>query len=183
MNLPFRPILGVVGITVGLIGITRASQADIFHPTDEPVSYSTAHLKQPGAKIVVVAETKLDPVTFSLNSFAGKYRVVRVEVMNLTDERIDLDPAHDRFVARVGRDRLVTGVLSLVTADGATWDKIDEQRRKSLAYPKTLDRRARITIYVFFPADELIDLPLGFEWSVGDGNRSFDLRRPLAKKR
>jgi hypothetical protein len=106
-----------------------------------------------------------------------------VEVMNLMDERIDLDPAQDRFVARVGRDRLVTGVSSLVAADGATWDKIAEQRRKSLAYPKTLDRRARIKIYVFFPADELIDLPLGFEWSVGEGNRSFDLRRPLAKKK
>jgi hypothetical protein len=177
MNLPLRPILGVAGITVGLIGITRSIQADIFHSTDEPVSFSTAHTKQPDEKVVLVAETKLDPVTFSLNSFGGKYRIVRVEVKNLTDERIDLDPAQDRFVARVGRDKVVTGVLSLVAADGATWDKIDERRRKSLAYPKTLDRRARITIYAFFPADELIDLPLGFEWSVGDGNRSFHLTR------
>jgi hypothetical protein len=167
-----------------LLALAQTGLADGSRPSDAFDSYSTAHAERfSKEKVVLVAETKLDPATFALNSFAGKYRIVRFEVKNLTDDRIELDAGRDRFVARGGTDKVVAGVLNLGTVDGTTWDKIDKERRNKLAYPKTLDRQASIAVYVFFPADQLTDTPRSFEWTIAESNRTFKLTKPPTFKK
>lgn len=179
-----RKLVGLAGLAACL-SLVQSGRAE-NNRKNSPVAFSTAHALPPGVpRGPLSAETKLDPVTFALTAFEGKYRIVRVEVENLTNDRIDLDATTDKFVAYLDKENKnpVSGVLDLVAAgDGALWDKISEERRKLLAYPKTIDRKATLSIYVFFPRDQLSDLPWNFEWKVTAGDRTAQLKRPPIAK-
>jgi hypothetical protein len=177
-----RKLVGLAGLAACL-SLAPSGRADSNSRADLPVSFSTAHVKDPPVNPVLLVETRLDPVTFALTAFEGKYRIVRVEVENRTNDRIDLDAASDKFVAQIDPNKTASGVLDLSVADGTLWDKIDKERRKLLAYPKTIERKARVSVYVFFPRDQLPDIPASFEWKVADGSRTFQLHRPPPTKK
>ena len=175
-----RTLVGLVGLAACL-SLAPGGRADDNRRTDLPVLFSTAHSANPDG--VLFAETKLDQVAFPLTAFAGKYRVVRVEVTNRTNDRIDLDAAADKFVALTDANKSVPGVLDMSVADKEAWKMVGEKHRKLLVYPKTVERMATFSVYVFFPRDQLPDLPSGFEWKVADGNRTFQLGRPVPAKK
>src|SRR5688572_27203604 len=95
-----RPALSFAGLVVGLAALIQPSRASESEAPAAFKRYSTAHVKPRPAKEDLAVTSELDPVTFPLNAFAGRYRIVRFEIRSQTEDRLDLDSAKDRFVAR-----------------------------------------------------------------------------------
>src|SRR5262249_52109711 len=65
---------------------------------------------------------KIEEVTFQLNSFHDKYRIVRMRVQNYTDGRVSLSKEKDQIKARDSADRVsATGILDLSREDPMLW--------------------------------------------------------------
>lgn len=110
---------------------------------------------------------EIDPVLFRLGTFAGKYKVLRMEVENFGQRAIELNPSRDAvYVHFDGRDRPVVGILDLSRADPETWNHLPLDLKIALAYPQGIEPQQPRVVYVFLPAPDLDDLPSEIDYRI-----------------
>jgi hypothetical protein len=109
---------------------------------------------------------EIDPVLFRIGTFAGKYKVLRMEVENFGRSAIQLNPSRDAISVHFpGRDP-VSGVLDLSRADPETWNLLPLDLKIALAYPQGIEPRQARAVYVFLPAPDLDDLPSEIDYRI-----------------
>lgn len=130
---------------------------------------------------------ELDAVTFPLTTWEGKYRIVRVKIANRGKTPLVLSSTKDTVVATVpgkspADSKSVSAQLIPSSSVPEIWDKLDQFVRERLAYPKSLPAGETKCVYLFFPAKELTDLPLGVSWHISSLNKTVLIQPPEPTK-
>lgn len=145
---------------------------------------------EPGASYTNQCEfsTEIEPLTFQLNSFKNKYKVVRIRVANHRSEAIKLSYEKDAVELELTDGSAVSGTFNLRDQDAAVWDALSDDMRAELAYPLSI-RASRtdgltafrpevVYLFAFFPADKVTTTPRSFRYSIDSLKRTVILRDP-----
>jgi hypothetical protein len=144
-----------------------------------------------GTAMIGTAESRfsitIEPVSFNLNSVAGKYKFIEISVENRSTTPVTLSSDQDRFEAVIN-GQTVQAILSLQRADSVLWDSFTAARRKDLAYPVRINAAAvgrntvpeYVSLFVFLPADRTPDVPTEFHFTIASLGATVTLRKPPA---
>lgn len=147
---------------------------------------------EPGASYTNQCEfsVEIERVMFKLNSLKDKYKVVRIRVENRMSAPIMLSADQDAIELVIGNGNVVRGTFNLRGQDGALWDSLSEDMRKSLAYPLSIrgvkgdgvNSRQPEVIYVlaFFPADKVPEMPRSFRYTIQGVGKTVKIELPPA---
>ncbi len=131
---------------------------------------------------------EIEPVTFLLNAYKDKWKVITIKVDNRRIEPIRLSAEEDGIELVLNGGRVVKGTFQLRMQDGPAWDSLSDESRRDLAYPPSIraakveSRRAEVVyLFAFFPAREVTGVPHIFRYSIQ--KRTVTLSKPsLAAK-
>ena len=141
-------------------------------PSGPPVSYVMASEgPRDGAVEAVIS---LDRVLFALNTVGTGLRVVPVEVGNDSDERVPLSRSADRITAMV-ENRPVKGTFTLSEADPEYWEGLSQDVRRWVTYPVEIGRGRSQTLYAFFDATEIQEMPDRFILGIASFDEDLEL--------
>jgi len=132
----------------------------------------------------------LEPVSFAVNSVAGKYKLVEVSIENRGTTPLVLSSDQDHFDAVIN-GQVVPAVLSLQRADSVLWDSYSISTRKDLAYPLRVGAAMAavggrdivaeyMSMFVFLPADRVSGIPTEFRYTIASLGTTVTLRQPPA---
>jgi hypothetical protein len=111
-------------------------------PTRTLVGFAT------GDSFMVQLAWAYDPILFQLTSFRGKYKVVRIDLVNKGQKTFLLSAADDRLVALIS-GRAVPMILDLGAGDREAWDSLGDEMRRNLAYPAKIDPGEQATVFAY----------------------------------
>jgi hypothetical protein len=127
------------------------------------LSFATSHMGE------MCFLTQIYKVEFYLNSVQNKYKILRIDIDNLSDRTLELSSDKDKFELWVdtnhGRTK-VEGILDLSSKDQNLWDSISQDIRELLVYPERVSKGESENIFVFIPLPELKELPLEFFYKI-----------------
>ncbi len=131
---------------------------------------------------------ELEPVTFELNAFRDKYKVVRIRVENWRKDRLKLSLEQDTIELQSAQGQVVPGTFNLRVWDPVAWDSLSETLRDALKYPLSIpsasaqespSRRAAVVhLFAYFPADQVTSLPHLFRYKIQSAGKSVTLEKP-----
>ena len=132
--------------------------------------------------------TEIEPLTFQLNSFKNKYKVVRIRVANHRSEAIKLSYEKDAIELELTNGSAVPGTFNLRDRDAAVWDALSDDMRSRLAYPvsirasqsrgPTAFRPEVVYLFALFPVDTATTTPRSFRYTMDSLKRTVILRDP-----
>jgi hypothetical protein len=152
-----RHCLLSVFLAAALLGFLQAPDAAGAGATGNKLPTRSLVGSATGDAITVQMVWQYDPVLFQLNSFRGKYKIVRIDVSNNGQKPFVLSAVNDRLEAVVA-GRAVPAILDLGAGDPEAWDAIAEEMRRNLAYPTQVKPGEREAVFAY-----LKDLPAGAE--------------------
>ena len=133
---------------------------------------------------------ELEPVTFELNAFRDKYKVVRIRVENWRKDKVKLSLEQDTIELQSAQGQVVQGTFNLRAWDPVAWDSLSEAMRDALEYPLSLpaanpqessSRRAAVVyLFAYFPADQVASLPHLFRYRIQSAEKTVTLEKPGA---
>lgn len=109
----------------------------------------------------ILARIRLDPVLFALNTVGDSHRVVPVEVRNESPEPLFLSRSADQITATVKGEE-IQGSFVLSEANPEFWDALDQAVREWITYPDEIRTGDTGTLYAFFEASEMDEMPESF---------------------
>jgi hypothetical protein len=121
---------------------------------------------------------EIERVSFLLSACQDKYRIVRIRVDNQTTKPIDLSRAKDAIDLNPPQGAAVHGVLDLSKVDPQFWDSLDKDTRKALAYPKSIEAKQLVYLFVFFPKDQVTSLPGSFRYRITSLGKTIEITPP-----
>jgi hypothetical protein len=89
-----------------------------------------------------------DPILFQLTSFRGRYKVLRIDLINTGQKTLVLSVASDRLVALISGSA-VPAILDLGAGDPGAWDSLADEMRRNLAYPAKVDPGEEATVFAY----------------------------------
>src|SRR5262249_48921917 len=103
---------------------------------------------------------ELEPILFQVESIQGKYRVIRINIRNLSQSALNLSLQKDSIQVRVG-SRLVNGSLDPAGLDSSWWDGLPVGLRTALAYPDQAGIKGgeEENVFAYFPVADLAAPP------------------------
>lgn len=180
-------IVAVIAVLAGFIAYPVAQAEVSGASVSRTVSYRADLQVESEAGEPCSFSISLDPVLFGLHTLQGKYRVVRILVSNRSGKPVTLSPRADRLKVRLHDGREVDAILNMQQADPTIWDRLSDEVRRALAYPKSIPagdesavgRGSQVAFFVFLPV-EVADPPKSFELSIDSLHRSVVIDRPPA---
>jgi len=147
---------------------------------------------EPGGSLTNRCEfsTEIEPLTFQLNSFKNKYKVVRIRVANARSEPVKLSHERDAIELELNDGNIVAGTFNLQADDPAIWDALSDEMRDRLAYPLSVHasrtdgpivlRAEVVYFFAFFPADKITTPPRVVRYTLESLKKTVDLADPSA---
>jgi len=126
-----------------------------------------------------------NPAIFYLGTVNGKYHVLLIRVDNGTDMPLNLAKDQDTILLRFDHGQVVKGLLAV---DPATWEGLENEVRRAVAYPKVVPPHEEEGICVFVPVSDVIgqqkrlEMPGLVIYNIKSLGRPVELRQPLYLK-
>jgi hypothetical protein len=95
------------------------------------------------------------PIIFYLGTVNNKYHVLLVRVMNHTHAPLKLTKDQDTVELQFSDGQSVKGMLNLPAVDHATWDGLETEIRKAVAYPEAVEPGEEEGIYLYVPVGDV----------------------------
>jgi hypothetical protein len=111
-------------------------------------------------------DAELEPLLFRLGTVKDRYHVVRIRIRNDGDRDLALSATADRVEVHFRNGASVSGILSLGSVDGATWDGLPADLRAAIAYPPLVERGEEESIFVFIPRGDVTGPPAAFRYLI-----------------
>lgn len=166
----------VLALVIGLRFLdNHGAFADVGHEDTGIRMYSSSGNEAVAPRFSIELERYIFPHT----NWYGKYRILRVRIANPSKKVIRLSSANDEVRAIVGEKQVRAHLVPSATVP-EIWDKLDQDVRDHLAYPKALAAESAIYVYLFFPADELSEVPDVFSWKVSSLEKTVKIETPPA---
>jgi hypothetical protein len=127
----------------------------------------------------VQLEAEIDSMLFAAASLSGKYKVLRIRIVNRGDRALRLSAQRDRVSVGIG-ERSVAAILDLATADASVWDGLPQRLREAAAYPAAVEAREEHSLIVFVPDASLTAVPDRITYTVASESSPFELEVPRA---
>jgi hypothetical protein len=130
----------------------------------------------------------IEPVIFRLATMQGKYRLLRMRVLNSTSSPLSFSADRDRVEILRRGGTPIAALLNPQQGDAVFWDSLDAGTRDTLAYPVTLkgapasppgapfSSAESIYIYVLVAAAQVTDLPESFRYTIASINQTVLIR-------
>lgn len=147
---------------------------------------------EPGSSFTNRCEfsVELEPVTFELNTFRDKYKVVRIRVENWRKDKVKLLPDQDTIELQSAQGDVVQGTFNLRARDPLAWDSLSDDVRDALKYPASIPsveaqesppgRPAVVYLFAYFPADQVTTVPHLFRYKIQSTGRTVTVEKPGA---
>lgn len=126
---------------------------------------------------------EIERVTFLLNAFGNKYKVIRIRAENYSNNSVQLSLENDSIELIKKEDDKVQGLFKLQNQDATLWDSLDQEMRDILAYPQTIQagvagRPKIIYLFAFFPKDRVTKLPISFLYKIASLPKPIEIAPP-----
>jgi hypothetical protein len=176
----------VLLVTSGLL-LGRPTSASISGGTNVSVEYNGEVRAADGAEQYRFNIT-IEPVMFRLQAMQGKYKLLRLRVLNATSTPLALSADRDRLEILSRDGSSVSALLNPQRGDAVFWDALEANTRETLAYPVTLkgapasapgarpSSPESLYIYVLVPAAQVNDVPTSFRYTIASLNQTIVIR-------
>ena len=123
----------------------------------------------------------IDPYLFELTSAGGKYRVIRIKLINRGSKPVALSSTDDTIRVEID-DQAVAGIIDLPRLDAPFWDGLSSSLRRDLVYPRTVDANEEESVFVYVPIAEVKAAPkqVQIQFSIKTLASPAVLRSPVA---
>ena len=95
------------------------------------------------------------PIIFYLATVSNKYHVLLIRLKNNTKTTLKLSKDEDSIELQFDDGTKIKGLLNLPAADGATWDQLELEIRRAVAYPQGVTAGEEEGIYVYVPVNDI----------------------------
>ena len=128
---------------------------------------------------------EFEPILFRILTFQKKYRVIRININNKSQQPLQLSLQKDAVQFRAD-GRTVTGILDIAGRDPSLWNPLPPELRNALAYPDQAPIKAHEeeNVFVFVPEADLWAFPQEIQFKIDSCPKSpVLLRNRLAMKK
>lgn len=108
---------------------------------------------------------ELEKTSFKLNSVQNKYKVIQLKITNKNNKNLILSKDKDKMEIYFN-DAIINGILNLPKHDPKLWDSFAPDLRKTLVYPKLVEKFEEENIFVFISNPKVNELPLFFQYTI-----------------
>jgi len=122
----------------------------------------------------VAFSIELEPIPFQINAVQGRYRLVRIRMVNNGSTPLALSAQGDRVRAFTGAAE-VEGILDLGQRDAPLWDGFPLEVRTMLAYPTVVKPREEESVFVFFDTNRVTRAPAGLLYTIASLKRDVSI--------
>lgn len=173
-----RPLDIVVCAALGLVLLAALlSPANLANGGKAKLLQLQASVLDNG-KWICEMTSDVDPYLFALNSVKGKYKVLRVKIVNHGDKPIKLSAAKDHADVVFG-ETTVPGVLDFAATETALWDGLPQKLRHDVGFPTLVEPGEEESLFVFIAGADRTDVPTAIRLSIaGLGDKPIELREP-----
>jgi hypothetical protein len=95
------------------------------------------------------------PIIFYVATVNNKYHVLLIRLKNTTKTPLNLSVEQDSIELRFDDGQKVKGLLNIAGTDRPTWDALEPEIRRAVAYPQVVPAKEEEGIYVYIPVNDI----------------------------
>lgn len=166
-----RLLILFISVIFGLSTIPGGVHCEMSGAKGRPAVYLCSLQLGTDSKDFCEFSTSIERITFLLNTFGNKYKVIRIRVENRSAKPIQLSSEEDSIDLITAEHETVSGLFKLQEQDALLWDSLDKEMRETLAYPQIIRPESYVgqeTMYffAFFPKDKISKLSIEFRYKI-----------------